>query len=104
EARLDARRLGRGFRLDVFAAGTRLAALPVRQVGLRAALAGAHGRAVDRLLEARRQLYLGGLAPALDDHLRGDVAPGNDGQAWHAGGSWRAASAARRVPSSPYPV
>src|SRR5215831_12511262 len=101
EARLDARRLGLRLRLEVLAARARLAALPVGEIGVRGAPAGAHRGAVDRLLEARRQLHLGGLAAALDDHLCGDVAPGDDGQACHASAPWFAIRVRRRVPSCP---
>src|SRR2546421_8812402 len=50
----------------------------VGEIGIRAAPAGAHGRAVHRFLEARRQLHFGGLATASDDDLGRDVAPGED--------------------------
>src|SRR5262249_21327068 len=101
EAFFDARGLGLRFRREVLAARAGFAALPVGEISIGGALAGAHGGAVDGLLEARRQLHLGGLAAALDDHLRGDVAPGDDGQACHAGAPWFAIRVRRRVPSCP---
>ncbi len=70
----------------------RRAALPVGEVGVRAAPAGAHRGAVDRFLEARRQLHVGGLAAALDDDLRGNVAPGDDDQLGHGRTSGAGAS------------
>ena len=78
--RFDARGLGGGLGLEIIAAGLGRAALPVGQIGIRAAFAGAHGGAIDRFLKAMRQLHLGSLAAAFDDDLRGDVAPGNDDQ------------------------
>ena len=66
-ARLEPRRFGRGLGGEIVAAFARRAALPVGEIGVRAAAARAHRRAVDRLLEALRQRHLGGLAPLLDD-------------------------------------
>ena len=83
ELRLETRRLGIGLGLQVIAARPRRAALPVREIRIRAALAGAHRRAVDRLLKALRELHLGGLAAALDHDLSRDIAPRNDDQRGH---------------------
>ena len=48
--------------LHVVAAVARLAALPVRDVGVRLALARAHRRAVDGFLKSRGQLHADGVA------------------------------------------
>ena len=102
-AGLDACGLRGGLRLQVIAARPRLAALPVGQIGIGAALAGAHRGAVDRLLEAVRQLHFRGLAAALDDDLGRDVAPGDDRSgcampAVRAGSIASRPARARRVP------
>ncbi len=52
-ARLDPRGFRGDLGRDVLAAGPGRAALPVREVGIGASSAGAHGRAVHRLLESR---------------------------------------------------
>ncbi len=44
---------------------------------------GAHGGAVDRLLEALVELLLGALAALLDDDLGGNVAPVDDNELSH---------------------
>ena len=114
EAASIAARLGGRFGLQVVAAGPRRAAPPVLEVGVGTAAAGAHRGAIDRLLEALRQLHLGDLAAALDDDLRGHVAPRNHDQRRHRTAPARVRrsrrrarsrpSARRLVSSSPYPV
>ena len=105
----DIRRGGRGFGLQVVAAGPRGAAPPVLEIRLGTAATGPHGRAVDGFLETSRQLDLGDFASPLDDDLRGNVAPGDDDQRGHDGLTTRIApavpgmraTAARLVASSP---
>src|SRR6202044_9067 len=93
----ETRRLGIGLGPQVIAARPRRAALPVREIRIRAALAGTHGGAVDCLLKALRELHLGGLASALDDDLGRNIPPRNDDQRGHGNAS---AVFAARTPAS----
>ena len=67
------------------------------EIGIGVAQAGAHRGAVDRLLKALGQRPLGAAPAGLDDHLRGDVAPGDDDQLGHRRGQ----PARRRKSASP---
>ena len=77
-------------------------AAPLGEIGIGAAHAGAHRGAVDRLLEALGQLPLGGATAGLDDHLGGNVAPGDDDQLGHeVQPAWRRKSARLAVAGRP---
>src|SRR5215208_3466860 len=71
------------FRCQVFPAFQRIRSPPVGQIGIAARSAVAHGCHVDRLLESVRKhpLFIG--APRPGDHLRGDIAPIDDGKLTH---------------------
>src|SRR5262249_5710931 len=103
-ARLELRGSGGGGASNIVGTGLRLAAFPVGQIGIRAALAGAHRGPVHGLLKTRRQLDLGGPGASLDDDRRGNVPPRDDGQRGHGRSPGGFARAFSRTPSSPKPV